>query len=1708
MAGILTAPAPGADYGAQPCKKQRKDEDLTTKTITNYFSPLTKNPEKVLSSPKSNNIADYFKKSSPVAEREQTTSINRSSPNQDNIRGDVPNNQTPTTSRKNGKVGKRGKRISLSKRLQQNESSNVDAGDTTNVCGSTGFMGSDTAALLAEICCNKADLVYANKSDFSSNSVVSNDKKPLKSKVGKFVKTDDPQTNQSNETLPEETPVRGANLLQSKSTSEESSLEVNMAETSCETGSTVTVSFEDFLKSQEKDTNLSCDPEGVAHKRADVSENEETEMGICESAKHPSPNTVTVQAQVHLSPPLQRRTSRNIAAIFLKKGENELERKSDQYSPEHEQCDNVFQKRKSNVVIPEEDLELDVMEIENGEPCRQKSTMAERQQFMKAFKQPGDLAKNMGKKSVGKKRDSVEVQTVTDSQKRHDCDVVLLSTAESQERQGEKQSVEKVTSPKLKKRMNDVKQDTTVNETPKIAIRRNIKKIKSPEDTADAKSELPAVGIGLRRSTRHRKSDTSSQKSPVKGFSETSSPILMSTPKVNKPCRKNVYKAEVITLLSDTDSPIRMRFTRLSSRRRQNHSLVEDEVFTPRSKKVTLHTNKAKELLEKAKAIQKNIAKVETSRIRSSRQHSRAEKRSVLEDSAAVIDLTRKNPKSTKNIRSLNDVLGKKAKNKKSCNIYSGLKKSTRKNNAPITIIDDGSEVSENSQDDEQFKAKRQFLMSGLPDSLKRHISKTAALMEAYSVSGSSFQAVVHMQQKDSRPIWNLNMPLCPRLNRLSHVNDVVTDVAKLTFSLGDFTFARAKPSTQLYLHLVSSRPVFSDVIRNSLLDEICTSNPPFPVKRFLRQFLKKQSDQLALQGASKQDGQSLDREKMAGVEIKEDCEDAIGNRTKRKRKESPATKSKRLKSAAKAGDQNAECDVQPPASSENIIQVTATGPLSRAGRRQQRQASKSRNPQTTEEQTVSSTAAVSDLVIEDNLWTEKYQPLDSSELIGNFAAIKRLHGWLKDWKIRAEKEEKRNQMNKIGKDKNDTWDQNDFIDSSDSDEESLCNTVLITGPPGVGKTAAVYACAHELGFKVFEVNASCQRNGRQILTQLKEATQSHQVDQKGVNAHKPCFFNSHSVGKSPRKLQSPKTVVSSPRKPPISPRGVGLRKGLAPKSLANFFKPPQKQKNEECLKIQEVPNKSLIRMKDGESKETKTQVPATGSDESQRKTATSLILFEEVDVIFDEDLGFLSAIKTFMATTKRPVILTTSDPTFGLMFDGVFEEIKFHTPSLVNVTSYLQVLCLAENLRTDPKDLATFLAANKCDIRQSVLHLQFWAKSGGGSVREKQALCSEEHGQPSTDGKEDSVVESHPKDLPKCNLGCAENIMGINNIISPAENVMSFIKTKITDVTEWSRIVQLLTEFQMKRIHFISSNLEFLLPLPVVVMETEKQPITIEVDDPAEESPVKMSAHMKHRKQLVLLNDSDLFESNSNSTDEMLNLPSDNLPQNENKTKEPSCDTPLTIPRKKLTDPEKKSSYLVQQCLGSIAEFMDNMSHLDCLTYDTDQTEFCESNWTNSRIKNGLCDELRVEVGDWWSVHNSRELKANLETLSYYKCSSDISKFIELSKQPGEELGEELTLHVAKERYKVSFGQAITPSEIAERRLSIVRRVLSHKSFISLGNRQANVTDYLPALRNICRLEQMKEQGKTKRRFLHYLEGIHLELPKTTLCSLAADFP
>ncbi|NXE34180.1 ATAD5 protein, partial [Ptilorrhoa leucosticta] len=1240
-------------------------------------------------------------------------------------------------------------------------------------------------------------------------------------------------------------------------------------------------------------------------------------------------------------------------------------------------------------------------------------------------------------------------------------------------------------------------------------------------------------------------------------------PLKTSTPKAcRQSCNKsNMYRAEVITVPFDGNSPIRMRFTRIKAATKSNKAEVmkneESHLKNTKKNSTSKNISKAKQLIEKAKAIQHNRSKVNENSApvrRSSRQQALAEKKKLEESDESVIILdssmnsvTTEQSVKEKKLRSLNDVLGKKSKNLKVAKNSSGRlgyppscigRNAQNSAGEPIMIFDESSQdASENSQDDNQFRAKREFLKSGLPESLKRQIAKKAAAMEAYSLASSSFKTVVHVQQKDDcSPMWKLQSPSCPLLTKLRELSSEVTNIKKITLSLGEFSTVNSKRTGNCSASVVSHRPAFPDAFKKDLLDEIVSSNSQFPVRKYYSRFLKKQTERLALESSTQDGIANLDVIQKHPENWKE---------TKRKRKETEDRKSKRRKQLEGTETEmksRAPRNLIPPISGEKQAE---TGQATLLGKY------KTQKPDSVTEDTecLSDPSAPSGVEKEDMLWTEKYQPQDSSELVGNKKEIERLHSWLKEWKKRADLEEKRNQKREEeDKEQEDSLRSLDFKDSkSDVEEETtLCNTVLITGPPGVGKTAAVYACAQELGFKIFEVNASCQRSGRQILSQLKEATQSHQVDKKGVNAHKPCFFNSCSTAKSPKKMYSPKKAIS-PRKPPLSPKGAGLKRSLAPKTLANYFKISAKHKGNGEEATSEEKNRgntqnSLEVKKDAQIK----SINKEEGGEHNRKSATSLILFEEVDIIFDEDAGFLSAIKTFMATAKRPVILTTNDPTFSLMFDGYFEEINFKTPSLINSVSYLQALCLAENLRTDVKDLAALLTTNNCDIRQSVLYLQFWIRSGGGCLKEK---CLVPHGEETR--KADNVIhpaksndskvdfsqsdDAHLREFPKCDTGCVETLLGLKNILLPSEDLFTFLKHKITTMEEWNKLMQLLTEFQMKRVDFVYSNLDLILPLPVQVFSNQSEASKSILEGTTivcsknrstksscsgKSSPGKRSKKTKTQKRLEILDDSDLFDTELNYSAEFITLPSDSPKSYAEMNKKESK---LLVHKeqkevKTKTSASKKRSAVVFQCLNSLTEFVENMSFLDCCvnTNTREPLEFSENeefHWTNAKIRNGLCDEFSIENTDWWSSQSCSEIKAAIEALSFTKSSVSISQNLEsfssTSKTPESDQLMGLTLPVSNTRNCISFSQSadLSTHKKAQKRLAVIKTVFC-RSPLNLGNKRASTLEYLPTLRSICRSEKLKEQGKTKRRFLHYLEGIHLEIPRQMINGLSLDFP
>uniref|UniRef100_A0A8C6CAI0 ATPase family AAA domain-containing protein 5 n=1 Tax=Monodon monoceros TaxID=40151 RepID=A0A8C6CAI0_MONMO len=1791
------APPPVKDYGNEASKKRRKDDDRTCKTITKYLSPMGKTGDRVFSPPKSSNILDYFRKTLPTNEKTQTAKkykIKSSSPLPADSDKDC---KTPLEMSSNTENKKRGKRLNLSHQLShiktENESAIEINSDDSKEDSSLGnnFVESSTSALLykkhVEVLAESIQDTKKQSSTMTSkksSKKVSPKQGPSKNDRRKLRKRKHREVIDLSESLPL---AEELNLLkrdgndskqlmpsltnEMENTANDAESRDNITKTAQLNDSTITVSYEEFLKShneskveQAPDSTVSvCIPSETvddAVKSGCITDPEAYEISQQVRFK-----TVTVLAQVHPIPP--KKTGK-IPSIFLKQKQVEMENSLS--DPENEQ---TSQKRKSNVVIHEEELELAVLEAGSSEAVKPKCTLEERQQFMKAFRQPtSDALKNGVKKSSDKQKElnekSLNEEGRDNNSKKimENPNIQMVSNNGNSQTHADKGGFPKEKSKKLKKknkkildtgaipgenrernpqekestfsfkekqnqnrlRMSLRQKKTEVFKNSTLLNSKNLVcegaanddplKISSPCNNKSSRK----AGIPVKDKVIHSKAETEGSLASVSTLkpsrrsvrssstpatviiratdsedAQDDSPVKASTPKAaNLSGKRSLYTAELITVSSDSESPIRMKFTRIS---------------TPKKSK-----KKSKKRSKKSEAAHEDF-------------ESQTRKDSVITGSSPT---PLKHPeKNQKKLQCLNDVLGKKL-NKTPKNVPGKVKvaplflaRKAQKTADPVLGFDESSQdATEKPQAcDVQFKAKRDFLMSGLPDLLKRQIAKKAAVLDVYNAVSTSFQSVVHVQQKDDGcHLWHLKPPTCPLLTKLKELNTKVIDLSKCVMALGEFSTLNSNSKSNNSAVFVGRRKDLTEEVRNLLLEEIRWSNPEFSLRKYFPLLLKKRTEHQVLSKCHrKQESPKLEP-------------DVSRKETKRKRVEMENHKSKRKK---------------PNEYSESPKKIS--GKLEELDKRNNSSGIKLDSSK--------------DSGTEDMLWTEKYQPQNSGELIGNELAIRKLHSWLKDWKRRAELEEGQNLKGKRDEKQEgilNPLDGIDFKGSSDDEEENrLCNTVLITGPTGVGKTAAVYACAQELGFKIFEVNASSQRSGRQILSQLKEATQSHQVDKQGVNSQKPCFFNSYNISKSPKKLSSPKKVVTSPRKlPSPSPQSSGPKRVLPPKTLANYFKVSSKPKNNEQIGALLENNKGIKNSFEQkpiiQTKSTNTtnkNVKEFGAEEPNRKNATSLILFEEVDVIFEEDAGFLNAIKTFMATTKRPVILTTSDPTFSLMFDGCFEEINFNTPSLLNVASYLQMICLTENFRTDVKDFVTLLTANTCDIRKSILYLQFWIRSGGGFLEERplsfcrgnsrnvQLVCSEDDPDSKTNAKN---TKRNPTDLPKCDIGCAETLFGLKNIFSPSEDLFSFLKHKIRTKEEWHKLIQLLTEFQMRNVDFLYSNLEFILPLPVnIIPETENfSGSSVSVDTNAAtknmkclarklsegEKPLKKSQKKKHKKKMVILDDSDLFDTELDFSDEFIRLSSASSPNSEESKARDKESNPETkkldtclesnvesIPRSPKTPAEKKYSVLVSHCLNSLTEFMDNMSFLDALLTDVrEHREFRKNDfgWTNGKVKSGLCDEFSLESSDGWTSQSSGELKAAVEALSFTKCSSTISKALETSlnscKKVGRDPTKELTFYVSQKRNNVHFSQSAANLDSAWKRIAVIKSVFSSRSLPNLGNRQASIIEYLPTLRNICKTEKLKEQGKSKRRFLHYLEGIHLNISKETMNTLAAGFP
>ncbi|KAK1885733.1 ATPase family AAA domain containing protein 5 [Dissostichus eleginoides] len=657
------------------------------------------------------------------------------------------------------------------------------------------------------------------------------------------------------------------------------------------------------------------------------------------------------------------------------------------------------------------------------------------------------------------------------------------------------------------------------------------------------------------------------------------------------------------------------------------------------------------------------------------------------------------------------------------------------------------------------------------------------------------------------------------------------------------------------------------------------------------------------------------------------------------------------------------------------------------------------------------------DSSFEDVLWTDKYSPQHISEVIGNSASVNKLQSWLKKWKLRADCDERRKMEEKKQEDNsNDSWDCGDFQGEGGAEgdrEEPLCNTMLITGPQGVGKTASVYACAQELGFKVFEVNCSSQRSGRHVLSQLKEATRSHLVEMPGKDPLKPTYFNNYSINSCtprpdtlPGKTVRPKNITCTSKRKAAQNLGHPSRKGKANQAtvtLTNYFKMKAKADRlhfGDLLPSDEPDGRKPVN-------------PSPGSDQTvpqNKKTATSLILFEEVDVIFHDDVGFFSAIKTFMTTTKRPVVLTTNDPLFRERFNCSLEEIIFKTPSVVN--------------------------------------LQLWLQSGGGRTS-----CEElTHVQHLSGRKRGQDVDLQ---LPKSDPCCAASMLGLHTV---TQNQLSNVWSE----NDTDQLLRLLAESWRGGVPLLYSNLELLLPAgaPGSCAALQNVPDPPDIDlhikqldgyvsikaSATNSKSVKNISRLSRKKCITAMID----DTSSSSLTQRTPLSSKRAP-------------PAAATKRDKT--EEKAARVETDCLDALTDFFDLMSYLDS-TMPAAAAPLVSG---RPETFEGLLDVQAAAEGLGFHRCCYRVSEAWTEAQKYKQEVGDASwrRLVERLTLPASSKHQSLSF---------SF-QPPCAASVCRRRYELSRKVLGSKSFGLLGNRRAVSVDYMPVLRYICRSQREQKE-------------------------------
>ncbi|KAM0722706.1 hypothetical protein Q7P37_002147 [Cladosporium fusiforme] len=252
------------------------------------------------------------------------------------------------------------------------------------------------------------------------------------------------------------------------------------------------------------------------------------------------------------------------------------------------------------------------------------------------------------------------------------------------------------------------------------------------------------------------------------------------------------------------------------------------------------------------------------------------------------------------------------------------------------------------------------------------------------------------------------------------------------------------------------------------------------------------------------------------------------------------------------------------------------------------------------------------------------------------------------------------------------------------SNGSKVSNAVLLSGPHGCGKTASAYAVAKELGFQIFEISSAERRSGRDVVDRVGDMTENHIVRHHGVESGE--ISASEDGGHIEAAFQK------------------DLESGRQGKMSA-FFKSQPGVKPV-------VPKADLHKVQTMEKVQKALKQPA--KDQQQ-----SLILLEEVDILFKEDKDFWTTIFKLLASSKRPFIMTCNDEDLvPLQAMSLHAVLRLAPPSANTSIDLMLLIAALEGHILKREAVASLFESKNHDLRASISELDFWCQMGVGDSK------------------------------------------------------------------------------------------------------------------------------------------------------------------------------------------------------------------------------------------------------------------------------------------------------------------------------------------------------------------------------------------------------